>query len=63
MFTVAASTEHRLRGWKMAIPPEVDGTVRLVRRERPRADGPLIDGAKALFPSTTAVDRGALTSR
>ncbi len=42
----------------MAIPPEVDGTVRLVRRERPRADGPLIDGAKALFPGTTAVDRG-----
>jgi hypoxanthine phosphoribosyltransferase len=24
---------------RMAIPPEVDGSVRLVRRERPRADG------------------------
>jgi hypothetical protein len=23
----------------MAIPPAVDGSVRLVRRERPRADG------------------------
>src|SRR5260370_36926992 len=43
---------------EMAIPPEVDGTVRLVRRERPRADGPLIDGAKALFPGTAAADRG-----
>jgi hypothetical protein len=38
-FEVAATAGHGCKDGSMAIPPEVDGSVSLVRRERSWADG------------------------